>query len=668
MAEAARSPLGAVPGPDGVEFSLFSSSASRAAVALFNAPDAVDPVRVVSMRRRGDEFRARVTGAGPGTLYAFRVDGPRKGARGRFRPELDLLDPYARAVTGPPGWRDRVFDARPPLARPKAVVVAPPRATATGPPPRTPWSDTVLYEVHVKGMTARHPDVPARLRGTYLGLASEPVIAHLRSLGVTAVELLPVHASVTEPPVAARGLSNYWGYSTIAWFAPDARFATADLGREIAEFREMVAALHHAGIEVILDVVYNHTGEGPPDAPPLSLRGIDPLAYYRHDDSDPERAVDWTGCGNTVNTEHPAAARLVLESLRYWVAEMGVDGFRFDLAASLARDPARPGRLAPLIELLDEDPVLSPVKKIVEPWDLGPQPDYRGRFPASWREWNDRFRDAARRFWRGDSPAGELATRLAGSSDLYGPSGRSPLAGVSYVTAHDGMTLADLVSYERKHNEANRESGRDGPADDLSQNHGVEGPTDDPGIRDLRDRTRRSLLATLFLSKGVPMLLGGDEIGRTQRGNNNAFAHDSEVSWHDWSEGAVDRDLLAFVRRLAKERAGCAVFRDERFLTGEPRPGTAERDVVWLAPEGREMEHEDWTDRERTCVGMLLYDPGGTLLLVVNGGPSPVPFRLPSERAFRVRVHTAEPSSAGRPRGTLRIPGRTLVLLREEAP
>ncbi|MCS7006766.1 MAG: glycogen debranching protein GlgX, partial [Gaiellaceae bacterium] len=565
-------------------------------------------------------------------------------------------------------------------AIPKAVVIDPAFDWEDDEPPRTRWEDTVLYELHVKGFTQRHPDVPEHLRGTFAGLASEAAIAHLVGLGVTAVELMPIQQKADEPFLVERGLTNYWGYSPIGFLAPHAAYAaTGTRGEQVREVKGLVQALHRAGIEVILDVVYNHTAEGNHLGPMLSFKGIDNASYYRLA-PDGRHYVDVTGTGNTLDLAHPTVRRLVLDSLRSWVLEYHVDGFRFDLAVALTREGEafEPGES--LLQAIAEDPVLSQVKLIAEPWDLGPGGYRLGAFPTPWAEWNDRYRDAVRDLWRGRSTVAELARRLTGSSDLFGA--RGPCASINYVTSHDGLTLADLVSYERKRNEANLEGGRDGPEDDRSWNCGVEGPTVDHAIRSLRARQQRNLLATLLLSHGVPLLLGGDEIGRTQGGNNNAWCQDNELSWLEWELDPGQESLLAFTRRLLELRRRHPVFRRSSFLEG--RGSGALPDACWLRPDGREMRERDWESPDLRSVGLFLNGeelpgdvagpPGrdASFLLLVNVSQKPVRFTLPPRRlgvSWRVELETARPERppTTAPAGSrLELEGRSLVLLRRE--
>ena len=651
-------PLGATWDGRGVNFSLFSEHAAHVELCLFDGPDArCESARVVLPERTDFAWHGYLPGVRPGQVYGYRVGGPYDPRSGhRFNPAKVVLDPYARQIARPLRWDDAVLgfpaggaagdlEADPrdsaPFA-PLGAVPDPAFAWGADRPPRTPWHETVIYEVHVKGFTARHPEVPEPVRGTYLGLASDAAIRHLTGLGVTAVELLPVHQGASERRLADRGQTNYWGYSTLAYLAPDVRFATSP-DRSVAEFKTMVRRLHEAGLEVILDVVYNHTAEGGRSGPTLSLRGIDNRSYYRLAPDDPGAYVDFTGCGNTLDVRHPRVLQLIMDSLRHWTLEMHVDGFRFDLASALARERQEVDPSSAFFDILRQDPVLSQVKLIAEPWDLGPGGYQVGSFPAPWTEWNGPFRDTVRRFWRGDAgQVPELATRLAGSSDLYARSGRRPTASINFVTAHDGFTLADLVSYDARHNEANGEANRDGAADDLSWNCGVEGPTSDPAVRTLRERQKRNLIATLLLSQGVPMICGGDEMGRTQGGNNNPYCQDNETSWFDWELSAADREMLAFVQRLVRFRLRHPVLRRRRFLQGRRRAGGEAQDVSWFDPRGREMTAAAWQSREARCLGVRLAgdamdetnERGGrivddALLILLNAHERAVSFVLP---------------------------------------
>ena len=652
-------PLGATWDGAGVNFALFSEHATAVALCFFDDRDPGKETRQIRIEQRTDQvWHVYVPGIRPGTLYAYRVNGPYEPAQGhRFNPAKALLDPYAKAVAGSLEWHDAFFDyqgdpAAVPtpddrdsgLYLPKSVVVDPTFDWEGDRPPLTRWSRTVIYEVHVKGFTRLHPDVPPLLRGTYAGLASKAAVRHLTDLGVTAVELMPVHHSVTEKYQADRGFTNYWGYNSIGFFAPDSRFCSSgNRGQQVDEFKTMVKRLHRAGIEVILDVVYNHTAEGNHLGPTLCFRGIDNDAYYRLSPDDRRLYVDYTGTGNTLNMRHPRTIQLMMDSLRYWVLEMHVDGFRFDLAAALARELHDVDRLSAFFDVIHQDPVISQVKLIAEPWDLGQGGYQVGNFPVGWAEWNGKYRDTIRRYWKGDQgQVAELAYRLTGSSDLYETGGRRPYASVNFVTAHDGFTLADLVSYDHKHNEANGEDNRDGTDDNSSWNCGVEGPTDDPAIVALRERQMRNFLATLFLSQGIPMLLGGDELGRTQQGNNNAYCQDGELSWFHWPPSETGRRLMAYTRRLIALKQANPVFHRRMFFQGRRIQGSAVKDLAWFGPDGHEMTDEEWQNSLSRGLGLRLAgdaieevddmgEPivGDTFLILLNAHHEPVSFVLP---------------------------------------
>jgi glycogen operon protein len=568
--------------------------------------------------------------------------------------------------------RDLILDTQDSAgAMPKSLVIDPAFSWDVTQAPRTPWNRTLIYECHVKGMTMLHPEVPERLRGTYLGLATDPIIAHLRSLGVTAIELLPVHHIAAERRLAEQGLTNYWGYNSIGYFAPDARYAAGagQTGQQVSEFKSMVKRFHQAGIEVILDVVYNHTGEGSHLGPTLAFRGIDNSAYYRPHPESPRLYADFTGCGNTVDLRYPPALRLVLDSLRYWVTDMHVDGFRFDIAPVLGRDDSGFNPDGAFFEQVRRDPVLSQVKLIAEPWDLGPDGYQLGRFPAGWSEWNGKFRDTVRHFWRGDlGQVGHLASRLSGSSDLYEPGGRAPQASVNFVTCHDGFTLQDLVSYETKHNLANGEDNRDGTDHNLSRNWGVEGPTDVVRTVHIRQRMKRNFLATLAFSQGVPMLSHGDELGRSQAGNNNGYCQDSPLTWVNWQLTSEQRALLEFTRRVFAIRAANPELRRSTFFRHDPKPEVAPKDLTWLRADGTEMTAEEWRDPGNHVLGMLIRgEGGGTLLLLLNAGGRARPFMLPTLGDYGtwtelVNTHHPAPRPVRDP--SINLGARSLILLR----
>jgi isoamylase len=702
----APAPLGAHPDGAGVNFALLSEHAARVEVCLFARPD--DPYeaeRIVLPERTGHVWHGQVPGLGPGQVYGYRVYGPYRPEIGlRFNHTKLLIDPYARAIhgrldySGPIYGYDHAAAARDDSRRsarddapfvPRSVVVDAAFDWGEDAPPRVPWGKTVIYETHVKGFNRLAPWVAPELRGTYLGLADPAAIAYLRDLGVTAVELLPVHAWLDEVAVVARGLTNYWGYNSIAFFAPDARYAVGgSLGQQVTEFKQMVKALHAAGIEVILDVVYNHTAEGNHLGPTVSFRGIDNPVYYRLVHGDPRLYVDVTGTGNTVNVRNPNTLRLVMDSLRYWVQEMHVDGFRFDLAPALAREVFDVDREGSFFDAVHQDPVLAGVKLIAEPWDIGENGYHVGGFPTGWSEWNGKYRDGVRHFWRGDPGwVADLGYRLTGSSDLYKADGRQPFASVNFVTAHDGFTLTDLVTYDRKHNWANGEENRDGSDDNISANYGHEGPTTEPEILEVRARQRRNFLATLFLSQGTPMLLGGDEIGRTQRGNNNAFCQDNDLSWYDWALDETDEALLAFVKLLIRLRAEQPVLRRRRFLHGSRLRAIGAKDIAWLRPGGGEMTAADWHDQHLHALGCVLHgnaieEPGphgekivgDTLAILLNAGKSAVAFDLArhadhAPASWETLLDTMHPPDGGGttygPEELVRVPERTLLLLRE---
>ena len=701
-----RSPLGATWDGEGVNFAVFSENATAVEVCLFDAENpTVETARARLREVTAHVWHGYVPGLEPGQLYGFRVDGEYAPERGlRFNPLKLLLDPYARAVAGKVDWSQPVFgypvghpdgdlagrdegDSAPGV--PKGVVVDPSYDWEGDRPLRTPWYRTVIYEAHVKGLTMRHPEVPETLRGTYAGVAHPAVVEHLKSIGVTALELLPVHDFVDDNFLLEKGLANYWGYSTLNFFSPDARYSgSGDRGGQVREFKDMVKALHRAGIEVILDVVYNHTAEGNHLGPTLSYKGIDNPTYYRLKDDEPRYYMDHTGTGNTVDTRHPQVLKLVNDSLRYWVQEMHVDGFRFDLAATLAREDRGMSRLSSFFDVIHQDPVLSEVKLIAEPWDIG---EYQvGNFPVLWTEWNGKYRDDVRSYWAGEpAKVDELAYRLTGSSDLYGDDGRHAYASINFVTAHDGFTLNDLVSYNEKHNEANRENNRDGEQHNRSFNFGVEGPTDDEGVAFQREKQKRNFLATLLLSQGVPMLLGGDEMGRTQGGNNNAYCQDNEISWLDWELDEARQDLLEFTRRVATLRREHPIFRRRKFFQGEKIRESELKDIKWLRPDGREMDDEDWTTHFVRSFGMLLggdammeWDDEGerviddTFLLLFNAADHPLPFTLPvtpSPARWETVLDTAHPA-ADQPQDThdtgaeVELPGRSMLVLRRVSP
>ncbi|HVP01819.1 MAG TPA: glycogen debranching protein GlgX [Solirubrobacteraceae bacterium] len=693
-------PLGATWDGGGTNFALFSINAEAVALCLFDEDGAEE--RVPLRQRTAHHWHGYLPGIGPGQRYGYRVRGPYDPGRGqRFNPHKLLIDPYAKAIDGVVRWDlantlgyvpsdapdadlepDDEDDAE---AIPKCVVVDDAFDWEGDRPPARPWSETMIYETHVRGFTKLHPEVREDLRGTYAGLASDPAVEYLTSLGVTAVELQPIHHIAEEHFLHAGGLTNYWGYSSIGYFAPHSAYAaTGSRGEQVREFKGMVKALHRAGIEVILDVVYNHTAEGNQLGPTLAFRGIDNQSYYRLSPDDPRHYVDYTGTGNTLNPVQPGVLRMIMDSLRYWVIDCHVDGFRFDLASALAREFYDVDRLSAFFDIIHQDPVLSQVKLIAEPWDVGPGGYQVGNFPVLWSEWNGIYRDVVRDFWRTHAPVSALASRFTGSSDLYQSDGRAPFASINLVTAHDGFTLHDLVTYEEKHNEANLEDGRDGSDDNRSWNCGVEGETDDPRIAILRARQQRNFLATLFLSQGVPMLLGGDEFSRTQHGNNNAWCQDNEISWFGWEFDAEQRRQLQFVRRLIALRHEHPVFRRGQFLRGEQVNGSGLPDVWWFREDGRRMTRRDW-EAGGHVVGVFLNgqeiadltDQGepiadDSFLLLFNGGGKHVTFRLPARRfgaLWTIELCTNNPGLAPgtgehEARSEVAVAARSMLLIR----
>ncbi len=669
-------PLGATWDGRGVNFALFSQHATAVELCLFDEAGIETRVRVPW--RSLHVWHVYVVGVTPGQRYGWRVHGPFEPKEGhRFNANKLLVDPYTRALDGRFDLRapvfgyardreldDLVFDDRDDAwGKPKSVVVDDAFEWGGDRSPRVPWHDTVLYELHVRGLTRRHPAVPQELRGTFLGLASDAAIAHFESLGVTTLELMPVQEHLDEPEVTERGLTNYWGYNTLAFFAPDRSLATVG-GSPRLEFKEMVKRLHARGIEVVLDVVYNHSCEGGALGPTLSFRGIDNSSYYRLDPLRPREYVDYSGCGNTLDAAHPQVLKLVTDSLRHWVVDMHVDGFRFDLAPALARgNDGDVDRMSAFFAVIHQDPVLSRIKLIAEPWDLGVGGYQAGGFPVLWTEWNGRFRDTVRRFWRGDRKViADMGYRLTGSSDLFGDDGRGPHASINFVTAHDGFTLRDLVSYESKHNEANGERNRDGWEPNDSQNCGVEGETTDPRVLARRRTVSRSLMATLLLSQGVPMLAMGDEQWRTQRGNNNPYCQDSELTWLDWRLDDDGRAMMDIARSLVSFRKHHLVFRRRHFLRGARSVGSRRKDIVWLRVDGTEMQASDWSEPEHAALAFLLdgdaFEPEGAVpaphdasfIVLMNGERAETTFILPtfpSIETWRVVVDTRERSHVG---------------------
>src|SRR5438876_1079010 len=655
-------PLGATWMGNGVNFAIFSEHATGVELCLFdNIEDTEENIRIPVTEQTDQVWHVFLPDARPGQLYGFRVSGPYDPERGlRFNSSKLLLDPYAKAIAGEVSWADEMFgyvvgDKKEGLSQdfrddawgvPKSVVIDTAFDWQSDRRPGIPLQNSVIYEVHVKGFSKLWNDLPEELRGTYAGLGTPAAIDYFKKLDVTAVELLPVHAHIDDKGLIDRGLTNYWGYNTIGFFAPHAPYSSSgQMGEQVAEFKSMVRSLHAAGIEVILDVVYNHTAEGNGLGPTLCFRGIDNLSYYRVQPDKPRFYLDFTGTGNTFNLLHPRTLQLVMDSLRYWVAEMHVDGFRFDLAVSLARDHEGVNKLHAFFEIIHQDPVLSQVKLIAEPWDVGEGGYQVGNFPVLWAEWNGKYRDTVRSFWKGDEGRiGELGYRLTGSPDLYQHNGRRPYASINFVTAHDGFTLSDLVSYNEKHNQLNGDANNDGDNNNLSWNCGVEGPTDDPQINALRERQRRNFLTTLFLSQGVPMLAGGDERGRSQNGNNNAYCQDNEISWLDWMHDEKQTQFLELTRKLIWFRNAHPVFRRPKFFQGRRIRGSEIRDVMWFNPGGSEMSEEEWASPFVRCIGMLLSGDAidvlsfegepirdDTFLLLINAHYEPIPFVLPGQ-------------------------------------
>ena len=696
-------PLGATWDGEGVNFAIYSENAEKVVLCLFHKADSkTEEERVVFREVTGHVWHAYLSDIKPGQLYGYRIHGayePKEGLR--FNPAKLLIDPYAIAICGKVNWDAPVFsyqighadadlsfdDQDDAWGMPKCVIIDPFFEWEGDRSPRTPWHKTIIYEVHVKGISARHPEVPQEQRGTYTGLASPPVLGYLKSLGITAVELLPIHDFLDDKHLVEYGLRNYWGYNTTNFFAPTALYSSSgDSGGQVTEFKEMVKALHKAGIEVILDVVYNHTSEGNELGPTLSFRGIDNPTYYRLVQDNKRCYMDYTGTGNSPNMRHPQVLKLIMDSLRYWVQEMHVDGFRFDLAATLARELHDVDRLSAFFDIIHQDPVISRVKLIAEPWDVGEGGYQVGNFPVLWTEWNGKYRDAVRKFWRGDDgQVAEIAYRLAGSSDLYEDTGRRPYASINFIVAHDGFTLHDLVSYNEKHNEGNCEDNRDGMNDNLSWNCGAEGPTDNQGIIKLREQQKRNLLATLFLSQGVPMLYGGDEISRSQSGNNNAYCQDNEISWYDWELDENRKALLAFVKGLIQLRHDHPVLRRRKFFQGRSIHGADIKDIMWLRADGGEMSDEDWKSSWISCIGMLMagdtpneFDEKGkavnddTLLVLLNSYHEPVSFILPvpvADAKWQVILDTTTSGLASGEqlmdgKQPLEIAGRSVVMLR----
>ncbi|MBR0641326.1 glycogen debranching protein GlgX [Roseomonas hellenica] len=692
--EGSPHPLGATWDGGGTNFALFSANATKVEVCLFDGGGRTEIGRFTLPEYTDEVFHGYVPEVGPGAYYGFRVHGPYEPDQGhRFNPNKLLLDPYARAHAGGITWDPAVFgytigaegddlsfderDSAPFM--PKCVVVDP-EFDWKGEPSRAaiPWPRTVFYETHVKGFTKLHPGVPEPLRGTYAGLGTKAVIDHIKSIGVTSVELLPIHTFLDDDYLLEKGLRNYWGYNSIGFFAPDPRYA-ADVPNSLREFKEMVARFHDAGLEVILDVVYNHTAEGNERGATLSFKGIDNASYYRLLPEQKRYYINDTGTGNTVNLSHPRVIQMVTDSLRYWVSEMHVDGFRFDLGTILAREPDGFDTQSGFLKACQQDPLLGTVKLVAEPWDCGPGGYQVGGFPPGWAEWNDTFRDTTRAFWKGDALPSELAPRLTGSGDKFNHRGRKPWASVNFITAHDGFTLNDTVTYNDKHNEANGEGNKDGHSDNRSWNCGFEGPTDDPTINALRERQIRNMLSTLLLAQGTPMLLAGDEFGRTQNGNNNAYCQDNEISWFNWDIGAKGQALIRFVQKLTALRQEYAVLRRSRFFTGEHNADLDVKDVTWMSADGTELSQDAWNDGAMRCFGMMVDGRAqatgivrrgmdATLLLVVNAHHDGVEVKLPPSpggTGWVLRLDTNDPAADGAAfefGGSYVATGRSLLL------
>jgi glycogen operon protein len=686
-----------------VNFALFSEHATRVELCLFDAIDAEkEAYRIVLPDCTDQVWHGFLPDVLPGQLYGYRVHGPFEPQQGhRFNPHKILLDPYARSIGRDVRWADELFayrlgdpeadlsfDDRDNAAYvPLAMVIEPAFTWGDDRPPRTPWHKTIIYELHVKGFTRLHAQVPEKLRGTYAGLASEPVITYLSQLGITAVELMPVHHFLNDRHLVERGLTNYWGYNTLAYFAPASRYAAEHIPQDaVQQFKMMVAALHAAGIEVILDVVYNHTAEGNHMGPTLSLRGIDNAAYYKLSPEDQRYYMDYTGTGNSLNVRHPRVLQLIMDSLRYWVTDMHVDGFRFDLASTLARELYEVDRLGAFFDIIHQDPILSQVKLIAEPWDVGPGGYQVGNFPVLWSEWNGKYRDTVRRFWKGDdNTLAEFATRLSGSSDLYQSDGRKPYASINFITCHDGFTLHDLVSYNDKHNEANGENNQDGANDNNSWNCGAEGPTDDPGVNALRWQQKRNLMTTLLLSQGVPMLLAGDELSHTQQGNNNTYCQDNDITWLNWELNDEQQSFCDFVHSVLYLQRTQPVFQRRKFFQGRAIHGEDIQDITWFEPSGEEMSEETWKAGYVRCLGMQLAgdligdvdergEPiaGETILLLMNAHYEAIPFLLPATQEGHQWERLLDTAEQGEPLKytggqSYTLHGRSMAILRTMA-
>ena len=698
-------PLGATYDGRGVNFALFSENATAVYLCLFDSEDDSLETHRIRVKEQTDHvWHAYIPRLKPGQLYGYRVDGPYHPQEGlRFNVNKLLIDPYAKAINGKIEWSDAMFgypvrdpdedrdlkfdeqDSGPGMN--KSVVIDPRFNWQGVKRPNTPLHKTIIYELHVKGFTIQHPEIDPSIRGTYKGLASPPMISYLKKLGVTAVELLPVHHFVNDNTLVEKNLSNYWGYNSIGFFAPYSEYCSSgSMGEQVKEFKEMVKAFHREGIEVILDVVYNHTAEGNHYGPTLSFKGIDNTVFYRQVPDNKRYYMDYTGTGNSISMLHARPLQLVMDSLRYWVTEMQVDGFRFDLASTLARGLHEVGKLSTFLDTIHQDPVISQVKLIAEPWDVGEGGYQVGNFPVRWAEWNGKYRDSVRRFWRGDeSQVAELANRLSGSSDLYEETGRRPTASINFVTAHDGFTLHDLVSYNEKHNEANQEGNNDGESHNESWNCGVEGPTDDKDTIELRQRQMRNFMATLILSQGVPMISMGDEYGRSQGGNNNVYCQDNEISWFNWDWNERQHAFFNYTRRLIEIRRNSPVFRRRRFFLGRAVHGSGVKDIRWLRPDGKDMKEKEWNSSYVRCLGMLLNGPAmaeynergrrikdGVYLMLVNSWWEPIQFSFPTKQQhweWEVIVDTYHPEKMEKGAVVsqgVELPARSLMVLKRQ--
>lgn len=697
-------PLGATWDGKGVNFAVFSENATGVELCLFNGPgDEKESEKINVTERTGHIWHIYIPDLKPAQLYGYRMTGPYEPENGhRFNPNKLLLDPYAKAISGTIEWNDALFgyeigneqedlsfsEVNSAQFMTKAVVIDPAFDWEEDQPPGTPFDNTIIYEVHVKGLTQLNPDIPEEMRGTYTGLAHSSMIDYFKKLGITAIELMPVHYYLNDRNLKEKGLSNYWGYNTLGFFAPHAGYSTKSAldNHQVNEFKNMVKELHKAGIEVILDVVYNHTAEGNQMGPTLSFKGIDNADYYRLTDENKRYYMDYTGTGNTLNANLPNVLRMMMDSLRYWITEMHIDGFRFDLAATLARELHEVNQLSAFFDIIHQDPVISQVKLIAEPWDVGEGGYQVGKFPTGWGEWNGKYRDSVRDYWNGtEGMLGEFANRITGSADLY-QDYRRPTASINFITAHDGFTLADLVSYNDKHNEANGDNNNDGENHNRSCNYGAEGPTDDQAINDLRNRQKRNFLATLFLSQGVPMLLAGDEIGRTQKGNNNSYCQDNEISWIDWK--SADKDLLEFTRQLIHLRRGHAAFSRKNWFKGELVKGNGIEDIAWFQPDGSKMNAEHWNQDFARSIAVFLngqglhtVDPEGkkviddNFYIIFNSSGGAIEYKLPDEHYapdWRIIFNTAqygqeEGKQLYKANDKINIDGRSVILLRHPA-